>query len=181
MASGKVVAFQRGGPRFDHILVPTDGSALSMASALKAVEFAKRLGAHIVAFHCIPQYEYPVYLGGIPFEYPSEADYDQQCRAIAERYLEVVVKAATAQGVSAGTRIEFNRNAAQAIVEAAQQAQCGLVVMGSHGRGGWSSAFLGSVTLKTLTLTHLPILVERPTAGEISHAQAWMEHSALEP
>ena len=69
-------------------------------------------------------------------------------------------------------RIAFNSQPAQAIVDAATQADCGLIFMGSHGRGGWSSAFLGSVTLKTLTLTHLPILVDRPTSGEISHAQA---------
>jgi nucleotide-binding universal stress UspA family protein len=121
------------------------------------------LGAH-VAFHCIPPYQYPIYLGGIPFEYPSQADYDTQCRAIAERYLKLLVKAAEGQGVAAGTRIVFHGNAAQAIVEAARDEHCGLVFMGSHGRGGWSSAFLGSVTLKALTLTHLPILVDRPTA-----------------
>lgn len=181
MVSGRVVAFQRGGPRFGAILVPTDGSALSMAAALKAVEFAKRLGARIVAFHCIPPYQYPIYLGGIPFEYPSEADYDQQCRAIAERYLDLVVKAAEGQGVEAGTRIVFHDNPAQAIVEAARDENCGLVFMGSHGRGGWSSAFLGSVTLKALTLTHLPILVDRPTAGEVTHAQALMEQGSVEP
>jgi len=181
MATGKVVAFQRSGPRFESILVPIDGSALSMAAALKAVEFARRLGADIVAFHCIPPYQYPIYLGGIPFEYPSEADYDRQCRAIAQHYLDVVAGAASAQGVAAGARIDFHGNPAQAIVDAARSEKCGLVCMGSHGRGGWSSAFLGSVTMKTLTLTHLPILVDRPTAGEISHAQALMEQSAVEP
>jgi nucleotide-binding universal stress UspA family protein len=180
VVSGKVVAFQRGGPRLGNILVPTDGSGLSMASALKSVEFAKRLGARIVAFHCIPPYQYPIYLGGIPFEYPSQADYDTQCRAIAERYLKLLVKAAEGQGVAAGTRIVFHGNAAQAIVEAARDEHCGLVFMGSHGRGGWSSAFLGSVTLKALTLTHLPILVDRPTAGEITHAQALMEQGSIE-
>ncbi len=181
MVSGKVVAFQRGGPRFGNILVPTDGSGLSMASALKAVEFAKRLGARIVAFHCIPPYQYPIYLGGIPFEYPSEADYDQQCRAIAQRYLDLLVKAAGGHGVEVGTRIVFHGNAAQAIVEAAKEENCGLVFMGSHGRGGWSSAFLGSVTHKALTLTQVPILVDRPSAGEIKHAQAMMEHGSIEP
>jgi len=181
VVSGKVVAFQRGGPRFGNILVPTDGSGLSMAAALKAVEFAKRLGARIVAFHCIPPYQYPIYLGGIPFEYPSEADYDQQCRAIAQRYLDLLVKAAGGHGVEVGTRIVFHGNAAQAIVEAAKEENCGLVYMGSHGRGGWSSAFLGSVTLKALTSTHLPILVDRPTAGEIAHAHALMEQSSVEP
>jgi hypothetical protein len=52
--------------------------------------------------------------------------------------------------------------------------------MGSHGRGGWSSAFLGSVTLKTLTLTQVPILVDRPSTGEVKHAQAMMEHGSIE-
>lgn len=81
----------------------------------------------------------------------------------------------------ADTRSVFDSSPAQAIVGAAKSANCGLICMGSHGRGGWSSAFLGSVTQKTLTLTHLPILVDRPSAGEIAHAQTLMEQSAVEP
>ena len=98
-----------------------------------------------------------------------------------QRYLDLLVKAAGGHGVEVGTRIVFHGNAAQAIVEAAKEENCGLVFMGSHGRGGWSSAFLGSVTLKALTLTHLPILVDRPTAGEVTHAQALMEQGSVEP
>src|SRR5659263_474671 len=93
MAISNVVTLQRDSPRFESILVPTDGSALSMAAALKAVDFAQRLQARIVAFNSIPVYQYPVYVGGIPFEYPSEADYETQCRAIAQRYLGLVADA----------------------------------------------------------------------------------------
>ena len=71
MAGATVVPLQRGGSHLDSLLVPTDGSALSIAAALKAVEFARRLQARVVAFHSIPVYRYPVYVGGIPFEYPS--------------------------------------------------------------------------------------------------------------
>ena len=127
MDSGNVVALQTGHRQFETLLVPTDGSALSIASALKAVDFAKRLGVRIVAFHSIPVYRYPVYLGGIPFEYPSEADYEMQCRVIADCYLEIVANAAQAQGVAVSKRIEFNSMPAQAIVDAAKREHCSMI------------------------------------------------------
>lgn len=181
MTSGKVVAFERNRPLSENVLVPTDGSALSMAAALKAVEFAKRMKARLVAFHAIPVYQYPVYVEGMPFEYPSEADYETQCRAIAERYLSVIVSAAAAQGVPASTRIEFNSTPAQAIVDAARREGCNLIFIGSHGRSGLSRVFLGSIALKTLTLAHIPVMVDRPTPEEISRAEELMGLNAVEP
>ena len=182
MAASNVVALPRSSnPRFESMLVPVDGSAVSIAAALKAVEFARRLEARIVAFHAIPVYQYPVYVGGIPFEYPSEADYEDKCRAIAESYLDLVASAAEAQGVSLRACIEFNSEPAQAIVEAAQREHCSLIFMGSHGRSGLSRAFLGSVALKTLTLTHIPVMVDRPTPEEIQHAEVLMAQCAIEP
>lgn len=181
MALSNVVSLARDIPRSETILVPTDGSALSMAAALKAVEYAQRLQARLVAFNSIPAYQYPVYIGGIPFEYPSQADYETQCRAIADRYLSVVVEAASALGVPADTRIEFNASPAQAIVEAAQRERCSMIFMGSHGRGGLSRAFLGSVALKTLTLAHVPVMVDHPTTEELAHAEERMHQYAIEP
>lgn len=97
MASDKGVALPTSGPRVDNILVPIDGSVLSFAAALKAVNFARRFQAGLVAFHAIPVYQYPVYVGGIPFECPSEFDYEVQCRAVANRYLDLLAKAARAE------------------------------------------------------------------------------------
>lgn len=181
MVSGNVVALPRNSPRTESILVPTDGSALSLAAAFNAVAFAKRLDARVVAFHAVPAYQYPVYVGGIPFEYPSEADYETQCRAIAQRYLALISDAATAQGVAVSTRIEFNSGPAQSIVDTAKRENCSMIFMGSHGRGGLSRVFLGSVAHKTLTLSHLPVMVDRPSPEEIAHAQELMRQSAIEP
>lgn len=181
MSASNVVTLQRDSPRFETILVPTDGSALSVAAALKAVEFAQRMQARIIAFNSIPAYQYPVYVGGIPFEYPSESDYEAQCRAIADRYLGLVAEAASAQGVPVDKRIEFNGSPAKAIVEAAQRERCGMIFMGSHGRGGLSEVFLGSVALKTLTQAHVPVLVDHPTADEVAHAEELMRQNAIEP
>lgn len=181
MSSDNVVALQRRSPVFETMLVPTDGSALSIAAALKAVEFAKRLRVKVLAFQSVPAYRYPVYLGGIPFEYPSEADYETQCRAIADRYLDLIANAATAQGVEARKLIEFNSAPAHSIVEVAKRENCSMIFMGSHGRSGLSRAFLGSVALKTLTLAHIPVMVDRPTADEICEAEELMKQCAIEP
>lgn len=182
MVSGNVLPFhQRSPPPFETLLVPTDGSALSIAAALKAVALAQRLGARVIAFTSVPSYQYPVYVGGIPFEYPSEEDYERQCRTIAERYLGLVVQAAQAIGVPASTRIEFNGGPAQAIVDMAKKENCSMIVMGSHGRSGWSKVFLGSVALKTLTLSEVPVMVDRPTPEEIAFAENLMHTHAVEP
>ena len=181
MVSDNVVAFQRNGTKGEAILAPTDGSALSIAAALKAVELARRLAVRLIVFSSIPAYQYPVYLGGIPFEYPSEADYETQCRAIADRYLSLVTDVATAQGVTAISRIEFSASPAQAIVEAAKKDNCSMIIMGSHGRSGLSKVFLGSVALKTLTLAHIPVMVDHPSQEEIVHAEEMMHQAAIEP
>jgi nucleotide-binding universal stress UspA family protein len=166
---------------FEAILVPTDGSAVSIAAALKAVAFAKRIDARIVVFHSIPAYQYPVYVGGMPYEYPSEADYEIQCRTIADRHLGLIADAAKGQGVAVSTHIEFDGSPAQAIVDIAKRENCRLIFMGSHGRSGLSRVFIGSVTFKTLTLSHIPVLVDRATPEEISAATTLMSQRAVEP
>jgi nucleotide-binding universal stress UspA family protein len=180
MACANVVSFRKQRNTQEAILAPTDGSALSLAGALKAVDFAKRLEARLVVLSSIPAYQYPIYVGGIPFEYPSESEYEAQCRAIAGRYLGLVMDVAREQGVAATQRTEFNGNAAQAILRVAQDEQCTLIVMSSHGRSGLSRMFLGSVAIKTLTMAHIPVLVDRPTPDEVAQIEVLMKENAIE-
>ena len=180
MARANVVALRKPGPTAERILAPTDGSARSIAGALKAVDFARRLQTHLVVFTSIPAYQYPIYLGGIPFEYPSESEYQTECRAIAKCYLRLVVDIASEQAVTASQRLEFDGNATQAILAVAENEHCNLITMSSHGRSGLSRMFLGSVALKILTLAHLPVLVDHPTLKEISVAESLMKEYAID-
>lgn len=180
MAGANVVAFRKHNVTPETILAPTDGSVLSMAGALKAVDFARRLESRLVVFSAIPPYQYPIYVGGIPFEYPSEAEYESQCRAIVTGYLGLVSDVASAHGVQVSQRTEFNANVAQAILSAADDGQCSLIFMASHGRSGLSRTFLGSVALKILTLSHIPVLVDHPNPDEIAQAEALMKENAIE-
>lgn len=180
MTGANVLAFRKFRTSLESILAPTDGSALSLAATLKALDFARRLRARLVLFSAIPAYQYPIYVGGIPFEYPSETEYETQCRAIVAGYLGLVAEVAAEQGVEVGQRVVFNSNAAQAIVAMAQDEHCSLIFMGSHGRGGLSRMFLGSVALKTLTLAHGAVLVDHSTPEEIDQVEALMKEHAVE-
>jgi nucleotide-binding universal stress UspA family protein len=49
----------------------------------------------------------------------------------------------------------------EAIIAAAQERGCDLIVMASHGRRGMSALVLGSETVKVLTHSNIPTLVCR--------------------
>ena len=62
-------------------------------------------------------------------------------------------------GVSYDTIQVENEQPYQAIIAAAKNKGCDLIVMASHGRSGLSGVLLGSVTNKVLTHTKIPVLV----------------------
>lgn len=51
---------------------------------------------------------------------------------------------------------------AQAIVEAAEEWPADLIIMGSHGRGFWKRALLGSVSDRVVHHAPCPVLIVRP-------------------
>jgi nucleotide-binding universal stress UspA family protein len=55
--------------------------------------------------------------------------------------------------------------AAEAIVDAAQDTPCDLIVMGTHGRTGLGRAFMGSVAEQVLRTASCPVITVRATAG----------------
>ena len=67
--------------------------------------------------------------------------------------------AAKQAGVSCDTIQVENEQPYQAIIAAAKNKGCDLIVMASHGRSGLSGVLLGSVTNKVLTHTKTPVLV----------------------
>ena len=69
--------------------------------------------------------------------------------------------AAKQAGVPCDTMQVGNAHPYQAIIAAASDRGCDLIVMASHGRSGLSAVVLGSVTNKVLTHTKTPVLVYR--------------------
>jgi nucleotide-binding universal stress UspA family protein len=87
------------------------------------------------------------------------ARYDDSRRKLADSILSAVKVTAEKLGVDAITVYVPDALPAVAIVSAAQERGCDLIVMASHGRRGIKRALLGSQTSEVLALTKIPVLV----------------------
>lgn len=146
---------------YRHMLVPTDGSALSDKAVNRAISFAKDIGARITFFYAAADYDASIYgeaslLRTLAPDLLDSAT-DKQAQEILSR--------AETQAKLAGIVCETLSTAADdpylAIIAAAQSKQCDLILMASHGDRGVRGLILGSQTQKVLTHSTIPVLVYR--------------------
>jgi nucleotide-binding universal stress UspA family protein len=143
---------------FKRILLPIDGSELSLRAVDIGVELAAKLGASVYAFHVIaplPASAYAAEFIQVDPEYTIEAS------AAAERYLAEVHQRAKAAGVPCNSSYQTDSRPYSAIVEVARKHECDLVVMASHGWRGFDRLLLGSETHKVILNGEVPVLVCR--------------------
>ncbi|MEQ1773520.1 MAG: universal stress protein [Burkholderiales bacterium] len=146
---------------YKHILVPTDGSALSRRTVRDAAKLAFKLGAKITGFYVAPTYHIEVYTDYVPPDLISPQVHAAQAKKTAQRHLDAVRKAATESRVRCAGYYVMSDFPADAIVKAARKHKCDLIFMGSHGRSGLSKLLLGSQTSKVLAQSRIPVLVHR--------------------
>ena len=84
---------------FRNILVPTDGSALSLRAVRQAVQFAKEQKARVTGLHVVAPYEPGLRDEASVLHYLSPQQYEARSRAVAQKHLSAVRKAAAAAGV----------------------------------------------------------------------------------
>lgn len=144
---------------YKHILIPTDGSALSAAVVRRGVTFAKSIHAKVTGITVSPSYHTfavtPVMVTSTPKEY------DADCKAKGEKHLGTIKEAAAAAGVSCDAVHVVNDHPYEAFIKTAKRKGCDLIFMASHGRKGISALVLGSETTKVLTHSKIPVFVCR--------------------
>ena len=142
------------------ILIPNDGSQLSSAAAQAGIEFARQCQADVIGVFVAPEYQYPVSVEIIPPNYPSEEEYRATMRKHGEEFLSQMRSAAQAEKLRYRDIVAFSDRTAQKLIEVAEENDCDLIFIGSHGRGGLQQLLLGSVTGKVLR-RQIPVLVYR--------------------
>ncbi len=147
---------------YSHILVPTDGSPLSLKGARAAADLAKKLNAKMTAVYVIPPYETPYVGDGLYFRSKiAEKDYLAGMQKQAIKALAKVAAFAREAEIPYKSESVVNPAPWQGIIKAASKMKCDTIVMASHGRGGVSSVVLGSQTSKVLAHSKIPVLVCR--------------------
>ena len=147
---------------FKHILVPTDGSNLSLKAARTAVRLATSFKAKITTIFVIEPYLPPMGAEGMAFYAAySPEDYELGMRKVAAKALAKVRSAAGTARVKCAEIPVIDGHPWKAIIQAARANKCDLIVMASHGRRGLAGLLLGSETQKVLTHSKIPVLVCR--------------------
>ena len=146
---------------YRHILIPTDGSELARKAVVQGLSLAKLCGAKVTALTVEhPFYAYDV-LPSSKMDNISGAfmEYAEYVEAHSINILREVASAAKDSGVPCDLLQIEQDQTHEAIIAVATKNGCDLIVMASHGRSGLAAVLLGSVTVKVLTHTKLPVLV----------------------
>ena len=144
---------------YKHLLLPTDGSPLSEGSVRRGIQFARQVGAKVTGFYAMPEFRVMAYTlamiddGRTPFE--------NQAMERAESVLAFVQTLAQQEGVLCDTFMTTSDIPHKAIIKAARDRECDLIVMASHGRRGVEGFLVGSETTRVLTHSKIPVLVHR--------------------
>ncbi len=118
---------------FKHILVPTDGSELSKATAQRAVSFAKEAGAKVTVFFAKPEYPIAYFGEGALIDPTTPEKFAELADQQANEYLDEVQKQCAAAGVECATIAATSDVPYEAIIAAAEKSGCDLIFMASHG------------------------------------------------
>jgi nucleotide-binding universal stress UspA family protein len=139
---------------YRHILIPTDGSEPAERGVAHGLALAKSLGAKVSVIFVVEPFSE---MSGRFLE--VVARYAELRKEQATSVLDRATNAAKEAGVSCETIQVENEQPHQAIIAAAEDKGCDLIVMSSHGRSGLSVLLVGSVTNKVLTQAKTPVLV----------------------
>ena len=148
-----------GDGSIDSILLPTDGSDPAEAAAARGVDLAERLDATV---HCFSVADktiageldalVPDHDSGSANPLTDEADDNAKRVAATATDCDVDCVSATATG-----------DPAEEIVAYADEKGLDMIVMGTHGRGGFQRAVVGSVTDDVTRTANVPVLSVRAT------------------
>jgi nucleotide-binding universal stress UspA family protein len=132
----------------EHLLVPIDGGSLSERAIDASVGLARQLRAAITGLIVEP------FTTGRVTD-----DGDLELLAHAQRVLRRFDEVASAQGVPFRGIATQASEVGAAIVDAALENRCDMIVMASRGRSAIAELLWGSNTRQVMALTRLPVLV----------------------
>lgn len=146
---------------FTHILVPIDGSELATQAVETSIALAQKLGARICGFVAEPMAPLPTGSSGLTAYLGKTEEHQARTEAHARDLLAKFHAAADAAGVPFSGHFKRTEAVDDAIVEAAAEFDCDLVVMATHGRGAFGELLFGSHTKSVISRGKLPVLVLR--------------------
>jgi nucleotide-binding universal stress UspA family protein len=144
---------------YQRILVPVDGSATSERGLREAVKLASGQNTRLLFLHVVDDYT-------TLSEMTSAAGYEEMLKRLRQYGLDVLSRAkheAEAASIHCETLLRevTGKRVADVIVEQAGQHACDAIVMGTHGRRGFTRMTLGSAAEGVARVSPVPVLLVR--------------------
>ena len=143
-----------------HVLIPLDGSQLA-EKALPIARHVIQTGTRITLLTAIPSPTPPIYAypsADVLHEIEEDSHYLEKAKPSAQAYLERVAHNLRLQGYTVEIKLTPG-DPAESIIQVAEQLRVDMIVISTHGRSGLSRFLFGSVTLKVLQASAVPVLV----------------------
>lgn len=151
---------------YKRILVPVDGSATAERGLREAIALATGQDTRLLFLHVVDDYT-------MIMETTTAASYDEMIKGLRQYGLEVLAKskgAADAAGIHCETLLRevTGKRVSDVIIEQTALHHCDLIVMGTHGRRGFSRLALGSAAEGVARTSPVPVLLVRAEAPKPS-------------
>ena len=143
---------------YQQILVPIDGSATSERALDEAIKFARQQNACVEIVHVLEDIWY--------FDSEDYLNYAELVHVIKNSGERMLAQAQT-KLQQAGVAVEVKlleahgARVANIITAEAKDNNANLIIIGTHGRSGFSHMLLGSVAEGVVRTAHIPVLLIR--------------------
>lgn len=159
---------------YHRLLVLIDDSPLGRVTADEGIRMARALGAELLFHAAIPPA--PPMLGEVDVAmFEPIADHETLGRERADRALAMAKSRADEAGVSFKILVTVGTDVAEAANQAANENDCDMIIVGSHGRGTIARIVLGSVMTHLTQIADKPVLVcklHEPETAEVKATDA---------
>ena len=148
---------------FSKILVPIDGSEMSMQAANLAIDVAEKYGAQIIMIHVVNIDQYLQSIGVYRLSYPDSIKKRiEDAKNEAAKWFNEIQRNAEQRKVPATFEVaDTALSVVGAIVNYAEREKADLIVIGTRGRSGFTRLLLGSVASGVVTYAPCPVLVSK--------------------
>lgn len=143
---------------YSRILVPLDGSKRAETILPHVEEMARRCEAKVILLQVIEPV--PLVVGPEGARMALQQQQLEQLTEQSETYLAALRGEFRGKGINATARVSYGP-VVEAIINAAESEGADLIAIASHGRGGLSQVFYGSVAAGVLQRVDRPLLIIR--------------------
>ena len=147
---------------FTNILMPTDGSEHSERAIERCIELANLCKARVTGIHVVPDYRLMLALAeGVYPDAIVREEAEKEAYGCAANFLAFVRETARAAGVPCETVVAASDRPYDAIVNAANERGCDLIVITARHRRGLWSLMMRSKSDRILHRASIPVLTFR--------------------